>query len=163
MQTDRPALEASALHILRLIARQPWRHYATSLRSAHWLASSLKLAARSPVSGCWPSCTYTYRTRITLFFSTTSVQYAYFVPEVRYGRSPLGGVVWYDHVSLRVGYNPVWSVLCECNEHNTLQTVLQPTYFMTTHQMAIDTQAYYRAVTRETETKQTDSKHRTKP
>jgi len=28
----------------------------TSLRSAHWLASSLKLAARCPVSGCWPSC-----------------------------------------------------------------------------------------------------------
>jgi len=24
---------------------------------AHWLASSLKLAARCPVSGCWPSCT----------------------------------------------------------------------------------------------------------
>jgi len=26
-----------------------------SLRSAQWLASSLKLAARCPVSGCWPS------------------------------------------------------------------------------------------------------------
>ena len=26
------------------------------LHSAHWLASSLKLAARCPVSGCWPSC-----------------------------------------------------------------------------------------------------------
>ena len=39
-------LEASALHTLRLIARQPWRHCVTSLRSAHWLASSLKLAAR---------------------------------------------------------------------------------------------------------------------
>ena len=23
-----------------------------------------------------------------------------------------------------IGYNTVWSVLCECNEHNTLQTVL---------------------------------------
>jgi len=48
-------LEAPALHTLRLIARQPWRHCVTSLRSAHW-ASSLKLAARCPVSGCWPSC-----------------------------------------------------------------------------------------------------------
>ena len=28
----------------------------TSLRSAQWLASSLKLAARCPVSGCWRSC-----------------------------------------------------------------------------------------------------------
>ena len=37
-------------------ARQPWPHCVTSLRSAHWLASSLKLAARCPVSGCWPSC-----------------------------------------------------------------------------------------------------------
>jgi len=26
------------------------------LRSARWLASSLKLAACCPVSGCWPSC-----------------------------------------------------------------------------------------------------------
>ena len=26
------------------------------LHSAHWLASSLELAARCPVSGCWPSC-----------------------------------------------------------------------------------------------------------
>ena len=26
------------------------------MRSDHWLASSLKLAARCPVSGCWPSC-----------------------------------------------------------------------------------------------------------
>ena len=26
------------------------------LHSAHWLASSLKLVARCPVSGCWPSC-----------------------------------------------------------------------------------------------------------
>jgi len=25
------------------------------LHLAHWLASSLKLAARCPVSGCWPS------------------------------------------------------------------------------------------------------------
>jgi len=49
-------LEAPALHTLRLIARQPWRHCVTSLRSAHWLASSLKLATRCPVSGCWPSC-----------------------------------------------------------------------------------------------------------
>jgi len=37
-------------------ARQWWRHCVTSLRSARWLASSLKLAARCPVSGCWPSC-----------------------------------------------------------------------------------------------------------
>jgi len=49
-------LEAPAFHTLRLIARQPWRHCVTSLRSAHWLASSLKLAARCPVSRCWPSC-----------------------------------------------------------------------------------------------------------
>jgi len=27
-------------------------------------------------------------------------------------------------VSLCVGYNTDWSVLCECNEHNTRQTVL---------------------------------------
>ena len=26
------------------------------VHSAHWLASSLKLVARCPVSGCWPSC-----------------------------------------------------------------------------------------------------------
>jgi len=37
-------------------AWQPWRHCVTGLRSAHWLASSLKLAARCPVSGCWPFC-----------------------------------------------------------------------------------------------------------
>ena len=43
-------------HMFRLIARQPWRHCVTSLRSAHWLASSLKLAARCFVSRCWPSC-----------------------------------------------------------------------------------------------------------
>ena len=49
-------MEAPALHTLRLIARQPWRHCVTSLRSAHWLASSVKLAARCPVSGCSPSC-----------------------------------------------------------------------------------------------------------
>jgi len=49
-------LEAPALHTLRLIARQPWRHCVTSLRSAHWLASSLKLATLCPLSGCWPSC-----------------------------------------------------------------------------------------------------------
>jgi len=35
MQRDRPALEAPALHTLRLIARQPWRHCLSSLRSAH--------------------------------------------------------------------------------------------------------------------------------
>ena len=29
--------------------------YRGRLHSAHWLASSLKLAARCPVSGCWPS------------------------------------------------------------------------------------------------------------
>jgi len=56
MQRDRPALEAPALHTLRLIARQPWRHCVTSLRSAQWLASSLKLAALCRVNGCWPSC-----------------------------------------------------------------------------------------------------------
>jgi len=49
-------LEVPALHTLRLIARQPSHHCVTSLRSAQWLASSLKLAARCPVSGCWPSC-----------------------------------------------------------------------------------------------------------
>jgi len=43
-----------------------------------------------------------------------------------------------------IGYNTVWSVLIECNEHNTRQTVLWPTCFMTTHLMAIVTQAYYR-------------------
>ena len=52
----RLALEAPALHTLRLIARQPWRYCVTSLRSAHWLANGLKLAARCPVSGCWLSC-----------------------------------------------------------------------------------------------------------
>jgi len=56
MQRDWPALEAPALHTLRLIAQQSWRHCVTSLRSAHWLASSLKLAAHCPVIGCWPSC-----------------------------------------------------------------------------------------------------------
>jgi len=50
------SIGAPALHTLRLIAQQPWRHCVTSLRSAHWLASSLKLAARCHVSGCWPSC-----------------------------------------------------------------------------------------------------------
>jgi len=44
----RPALEAPALHTLRLIARQPWRPCVTGLRSAHWLAISLKLEARCP-------------------------------------------------------------------------------------------------------------------
>ena len=53
---------------LRLIARQPWRHCVTSLRSAHWLASSLKLAARCPVSGCWPSCS-NYCWQIIVFLS----------------------------------------------------------------------------------------------
>ena len=47
MQRDRPAFEAPALRTIRLIVRQPWRHCVTSLRSAHWLASSLKLAALS--------------------------------------------------------------------------------------------------------------------
>jgi len=51
-----PPLEARALQTLRLIARQPWRHCVTSLRSAHWLASSLKLVVRCPVSRWWPSC-----------------------------------------------------------------------------------------------------------
>jgi len=50
------ALKAPVLHTLRLIAWQPWRHCVTSLHSAHWLASSLKSAARCPVSRCWPSC-----------------------------------------------------------------------------------------------------------
>jgi len=49
-------LEVTALHTLRLIVWQPWCHCVTSLRSAHWLASSLKLVARCPVSGCCPSC-----------------------------------------------------------------------------------------------------------
>ena len=40
------------------IARQPWRYCVTSLHSAHWLASGLKLAACCPDSGCWPSCHY---------------------------------------------------------------------------------------------------------
>ena len=32
------------------------------LHSAHWLASSLKLAVRCPESGCWPSfvCLFVY-------------------------------------------------------------------------------------------------------
>jgi len=58
-------LEARALHTLRLIARQPWRHCVTSLRSAHWLVSSLKLEARCPVSGCWPSCWKSYRQKVS--------------------------------------------------------------------------------------------------
>jgi len=45
---DRPALEAPPLHTLRLIARQPWRHYVTSQRSAH-------LLARLPVAWNWRS------------------------------------------------------------------------------------------------------------
>jgi len=49
-------LEAPALHTLRLIVRQTWRHCVTSLHSAHRFASSLKLAARCPVRRCWPSC-----------------------------------------------------------------------------------------------------------
>jgi len=56
MQKDLPTLVAPALHTLRLIAWQPWRHCVSSLRSTHWLASSMKLAAHCPVSGCWPSC-----------------------------------------------------------------------------------------------------------
>ena len=28
------------------------------------------------------------------------------------------------HHAKCIGYNTVWSVLCECNEHSTLQTVL---------------------------------------
>ena len=56
MQRDRPALEAPPLHTLHLIARLPRRHCVTSLRSARWLAGSLKLAARCPVSGCCRSC-----------------------------------------------------------------------------------------------------------
>ena len=61
--------EASALHTLRLIARQPWRHCVTSLCLAYWLVSSLKLAARCPVSGCWPSCCF----RCRWMFSVASV------------------------------------------------------------------------------------------
>jgi len=30
-----------------------------------------------------------------------------------------------------IGYNSVWSRICECNEHKPLQTVFQHTYFMT--------------------------------
>jgi len=33
----KPALEAPALHTLRLIARHPWRYCITSRRSADWL------------------------------------------------------------------------------------------------------------------------------
>jgi len=58
-------LEAPALHTLRLIAR----HCVTSLRSAHWLASSLKLAARCHVSGCWPSCS------VHLFWNGTTTSH----------------------------------------------------------------------------------------
>jgi len=80
-QRDRPALEAPALHTLRLIARQSWRHCVTSLRSAHWLASSLKLA-RCPVSGCWPSCS---KMIYLNFCALTAVQKVYLVnrPEVK--------------------------------------------------------------------------------
>jgi len=59
-------LEAPALHTLRLIARRPWRHCVSSLRWAHWLASSLKLASRCPVSGCWPSCCYCHISKMLL-------------------------------------------------------------------------------------------------
>ena len=41
-------------------ARQPWRRCVTSLRSAHWLASGMKLPARCPVSRCWPSCIFDF-------------------------------------------------------------------------------------------------------
>jgi len=36
------------------------------LHSAHWLASSLKLAVRCLVSGCWPSC-FTV-SKVTVFY-----------------------------------------------------------------------------------------------
>ena len=45
----------------------------TSLRSAHWLASSLKLAARCPVSGCWPSCTRSQRTASQTEYSKSAL------------------------------------------------------------------------------------------
>jgi len=53
---EAPEKSAAALHTLGLIVWQPWHHCVTSLRLAHWLASSLKLVARCPVSRCWPSC-----------------------------------------------------------------------------------------------------------
>ena len=56
--TDPHWKHLQALHTLRLIARRRWRHCVTSLRSAHWLASSLKLATRCPVSVCWLSCSH---------------------------------------------------------------------------------------------------------
>jgi len=60
------------LHTLGLIARQPWRHCVTSLRSAHWLASHLKLAAHCPVSGCWPSCYFWGLLTLSLFWRNQS-------------------------------------------------------------------------------------------
>ena len=42
---------------------------------------------------------------------------------------------------LCIGYNTVWSALCECNTPDSVVTYL----FHDTHQMATDTQAYYRA------------------
>ena len=74
-QRDRPTLEAPALHTLRLIVRQAWCHCVTSL-SAHWLASSLKFAARCPVSGCWRSCQITHvQSRTILEDHTTHLFY----------------------------------------------------------------------------------------
>jgi len=40
----------------RAILRGKGATHCSLLRSAHWLVSSLKLAARCPVSGCWPCC-----------------------------------------------------------------------------------------------------------
>ena len=45
-----------AVNAVRLPKFEPVNGNRGRLHSAHWLASSLKLAARCPVSGCWPSC-----------------------------------------------------------------------------------------------------------
>ena len=51
-----------ALHTLRLIARQPWRHCVTSLRSKHWMASSRRAVLSAdagllvPIGICYVSC-----------------------------------------------------------------------------------------------------------
>ena len=43
------------------------------LHSAHWLASRLKLAARCPVSGCWPSCYYCNLSTFDQNVTTTAI------------------------------------------------------------------------------------------
>ena len=67
---------------------EPWRHCVTSLRSAHWLVSSLKLAVRCPVSGCWLSCSISCgpldfcSSRRLRSFRTASVWYGFCGPLV---------------------------------------------------------------------------------